>query len=277
MGTTLKDLVEKSARLDEGLATSKEETEKLRSTADQLRQVLASPQQRGKWGERMVEDILNVMGLQEGINYQVQMTMGSGERPDYTFLLPKDKKVNLDVKFPIDQYERYLDAGSEAEADSAKKQFLSDVKNHVKEVSSRGYIDPESGTVDYVMVFIPNESIYGFIHQNDPQLLDFALENHIILCSPITLYAVLSLIHQAVRNFAMEERAGEIMRLLEQFNRQWGKYIEQMDKLGRSLDRAQQDFEALETTRSRQLEKPLSKILEIQEGRPEELAGGEDD
>ncbi|MQY63748.1 MAG: DNA recombination protein RmuC, partial [Calditrichaeota bacterium] len=174
MGVTLKSLVEKSARLDEGLATSKEETEKLRSTADQLRQVLASPQQRGMWGERMVEDILNVMGLEEGINYKAQMTMSSGERPDYTFLLPKGKKVNLDVKFPIDQYERYLTAESDAWAEGAKKQFLSDVKNHVKDVASRGYIDPESGTVDYVMVFIPNESIYGFIHQNDPDLLDFA-------------------------------------------------------------------------------------------------------
>ncbi|GAI47827.1 unnamed protein product, partial [marine sediment metagenome] len=65
MGTTLKNLVEKSTRLDEGLVTSKEETEKLRSTAEKLRQVLASPQQRGKWGERMVEDILRLMGLEE--------------------------------------------------------------------------------------------------------------------------------------------------------------------------------------------------------------------
>lgn len=277
MGTTLRNLVEKSARLDEGLATSKEETEKLRSTAEKLRQVLASPQQRGKWGERMVEDILNVMGLQKGINYQVQLTMSSGERPDYTFFLPKDKKINLDVKFPIDQYERYIEAGSAAEAENARKQFLSDVKNHVKAVSSRGYIDPESGTVDYVMVFIPNESIYGFIHQNDPELLDYALANHIILCSPITLYAVLSLIHQAVRNFAMEERAGEFMLLLEQFSKQWGKYVEQMDKLGRSLESAQRDYQAMVTTRSRQLEKPLAKILELQEGRPEELAGGVDE
>ena len=273
MGATLKDLVEKSARLDEGLSTSKQETEKLRSTAEKLRMVLSAPQQRGKWGERMVEDILNVMGLEEGINYKVRMTTSSGERPDYTFFLPRDKKVNLDVKFPLDQYERHLVAGSDAEKADAKKQFLTDVRNHVKEISQRAYIDPEAGTVDYVMVFIPNESVYGFIHKNDPGLLDYALKKRIILCSPITLYAVLSLIHHAVRNFAMEERAGEIMLLLQEFQKQWGNYVEMMEKLGRSLGTALQDYDKLVTTRTRQLEKPLDKIVDLQEGRQRELLG----
>ena len=86
MGITLKSLVEKSTRLEEGLVTGKEETEKLRSTAEGLRLVLSSSQARGKWGERMVEDILSVLGLVEGINYQVRPQLASGVRPDYSFL-----------------------------------------------------------------------------------------------------------------------------------------------------------------------------------------------
>lgn len=271
MGITLKSLVEKSTRLEEGLATGKEETEKLRSTAEGLRLVLSSSQARGKWGERMVEDILSVLGLVEGINYQVQPQLASGVRPDYSFLLPKEKKINLDVKFPIDQYERYLNAKSDSEAEDAKKHFLSAVKYHIKVVAGRGYVDPAEGTVDFVMIFIPNESIYGFIHKNYPELLDFALENHIVLCSPITLYAVLSLIHEAVRSFSVEQRAGEIMSELAVFQKQWEQYVGKMDKLGRSLDSAKGDYDALVTTRTKALERPLHKIQELQEGQQADL------
>ncbi len=274
IGTALKDLVDKSTKLEEGLASSKEQTEQLRSTTDGLRQVLSSSQARGKWGERMVEDILQILGLEEGLNYQTQVTLKSGSRPDFTFLLPKSKKINLDVKFPIDQYEYYIEAESESDAQQAKRQFLADVKNHIKDVAGRGYVSPADGTVDYAMVFIPNEAIYGFIHQNDADLLDYALEQRIILCSPITLYAVLSLVRQAVRNFAMEEKAGEIFKLLELFQKQWTKYTGQMDKLGRSLESAHRDYQELVTTRSRQLDKPLDKIQELQAGRQQDLLTG---
>ncbi|MCH7852587.1 MAG: DNA recombination protein RmuC, partial [Candidatus Marinimicrobia bacterium] len=182
--------------------------------------------------------------------------------------------INLDVKFPIDQYEYYIEAESDSDAQQAKRKFLADVKNHIKDVAGRGYVSPADGTVDYAMVFIPNEAIYGFIHQNDASLLDYALEQRIILCSPITLYAVLSLVRQAVRNFAMEEKAGEIFKLLESFQKQWSKYIGQMDKLGRSLDSAQRDYQELVTTRTRQLDKPLDKIQELQSGRQQDLLTG---
>ena len=100
-----------------------------------------------------------------------------------------------------------------------------------------------------MLVFIPNESIYAFIHQSDPDILEYALKNHIILCSPITLFAVLQLIHQAVSNFAMEERAGEIMGLVAEFEKQWNKYSEQLEKMGRRIADAQKEYDTLTTTR----------------------------
>ena len=87
MSDTLKGLVEKSTRLEEGLSTSQAATEKLRSTTEGLRQVLSSSQKRGQWGERMVEDILQTVGLVKGINYRVHAQVASGEIPDFTFLL----------------------------------------------------------------------------------------------------------------------------------------------------------------------------------------------
>ena len=130
-------------------------------------------------------------------------------------------------------------------------------------VDQRSYINQAAGTVDYVLVFIPNESIYAFIHQSDPGILEYALRKHIILCSPITLFAVLQLIHQALSNFAMEERAGQIMGLVTEFEKQWGNFSEQMEKMGRRIADAQKEYDTLTTTRTKMLERPIRKIEDI--------------
>ncbi|MCH7851260.1 MAG: DNA recombination protein RmuC [Candidatus Marinimicrobia bacterium] len=116
IGTALKDLVDKSTKLEEGLASSKEQTEQLRSTTDGLRQVLSSSQARGKWGERMVEDILQLLGLEEGLNYQTQVTLKSGSRPDFTFLLPKSKTIKSAAWTPGARSTRQSDVGSNGSA-----------------------------------------------------------------------------------------------------------------------------------------------------------------
>ena len=207
-----------------------------------------------------------MMGLVENVNYVSQKSVQSGEKPDYTFFLPKEKRLNMDVKFPLAHYERFISAETESDQEAEKKAFLRDVKGHVKDVAGRGYIDLEGGTVDYVLVFIPNEAIYAFLHANDAELLDFALNNRIILCSPITLYAVLSLIHQAVESFAMEQAVGKVLALLSGFEKQWLLYVGAMEKMGRRIDDAKKEYEALTSTRTRQLERSLNKIQDLKLG-----------
>ena len=263
MNEKLEFIHQQSTALKSSIDTSRQTTEVLSEHTARLREILSSSQKRGQWGERMVEDILRFVGLMEKVNYTKQATVESGQRPDFTFILPQEKRLNMDVKFPLVHYENYLSADGEEAQAREKTAFLRDVKNHIKSVCGREYINPAEGTLDYVMLFIPNESIYGFINREDTELVDFALENSVLLCSPLTLYAVLSLIHQATRNFIMNERASEVMLLVSQFRRQWIKYVEQMDKLGRRIDGLSDDFKELVTTRTRGLEKPLDKIEHI--------------
>ena len=266
MKKTLKSLHDQSVTLSGNLETSSKETQKLQESTSKLREILSSSQKRGQWGERMVEDILDFIGFMEDKNYVKQTQVESGEKPDYTFFLPKEKKLNMDVKFPLASYERYINSELDEEQESHKKDFLRDVKLHIKAIAGRAYVNPGEGTLDYVLMFIPNESIYGFINQEDTQLIDYALEKKVLLCSPLTLYAMLSLIYQATRNFAMEEKATEVMNLLNAFRLQWDKYVEVMDKMGRSLETTQKDYDTMVGTRKNQLEKPLSKIEEITSG-----------
>ena len=269
MNNDLKNLSDNTVALKSQMEESRRRVGELSDTTTQLRQILSSSQSRGQWGERMVEDILNFIGLFEGINYDKQVQAGK-DRPDFTFFLPDGKKLNMDVKFPLNHYERYLSSEVDSEKQMEKKAFLQDVRNRIKEVSRRTYIDPAGGTVDYVLLFIPNESIYSFLNEQDLSLIDFSLEKKIILCSPITLYAVLSLIRQAISNFSMEKKAGEMQEHVGIFKQQWVEYLSQMKKFQGTLDTLNNHFDKLVSTRKNQLEKPIEKILNLQLEQKEE-------
>ena len=111
-----------------------------------------------------------------------------------------------------------------------------------------------------MIVFIPNEQVYSFINENDSSIMDEALKSKVILSSPVTLYAILAIIRQAIDNFNLEKTASEILILLAEFNKQWANFKDGMDKMGNRLDDAQKEFQRLVTTRTNQLERPLIKI-----------------
>ena len=115
-------------------------------------------------------------------------------------------------------------------------------------------------------MFIPNESIYAFLNQADRDIIDYSLSKKVLLCSPVTLYAVLSLIRQSVSNFSMEQKAGEVQQLMGVFKKQWNEFLLQMDKLGNTIGTVQTHFEKLVSTRKNQLEKPMDKINDLQLG-----------
>lgn len=250
--------------LNQQIQFSIDQTKQLQKTTNELNMALSSSQARGQWGERMAEDVLRMAGFIEGINYLKQKSgMDTSHRPDFTFLLPQNLKVNMDVKFPINNYLGYLNSKSDSEKSTYKLQFLKDVRNRIKEVNNKDYINPADNTVDYVIVFIPNEQIYNFINEMDKKILDDALHQKVILCSPVTLYAILAVIRQAIDNFNLEKTAAQILALLSEFNKQWDKFKESMDRMGKRIEDAQREFQGLISTRTRALEQPLLKIEQI--------------
>jgi len=241
-----------------------EVTAKLKDTTEHLGNALASSKKRGEWGERMAEDIIRLIGMVEGVNYIKQKTLEHATgRPDYTFLLPNSLKINMDVKFPLDNYVRYLDAESEHDKKRFRDELLKNTKTMMKEVTGREYINPAENTVDYVLIFIPNEQVYGFINEMDPKIMDEALKQKVILCSPFTLYAVLAVVRQSIENFNLERTASEILTLLMDFSKQWTAFKDKFKAMGERLDAAKREYDALTTTRSNALERPLRKIDEL--------------
>ncbi len=255
---------QKFGELTSQMKNAAENTRTLHETTSQLKAALANTKVRGQWGERMAEDVLRLAGFIEGVNYQKQKALESSvRRPDYTFFLPQGLRINMDVKFPLNNYLLYLEAQNETEKEKFRSQFLRDVRARIKEVTTRDYIDPGAHTVDYVLVFIPNEQVYGFINEYDRTVLDEALRNRVVLCSPLTLYAVLAVMRQAVDNFNLEQSATKILSIMGTFKEQWSRFVESMDKVGKRIDDAKAEFNNLTTTRRNQLERPLKQIDEL--------------
>lgn len=271
MKTLEKDRENKFGAIDAQIKTSIEENRRLRETTNKLQSVLVNNKIRGDWGERMAEDVLRLAGFVEGVNYLKQKKMeAGGKKPDFTFLLPQNLIVNMDVKFPLNNYLKYYAAENDIEKNGYKDQFLKDVKNRIKEVLERNYINPEDNTVDYVIVFIPNEQVYSFINQEDPTIVDEALKNKVIFCSPLTLYAILAVIRQAMDNFKLEKTASEILSLLGAFNKNWEQYVESMEVMGDKIEAAQKEYQRLINKKRKDLESPLAKIenLRVSKGIP---------
>jgi DNA recombination protein RmuC len=246
------------------LAQQREGIAELTQTTQGLREALSSSKARGQWGERMAEDVLQLAGFVEGIQYRKQVSVEGGRGiPDFTFMLPRGAVLYMDVKFPLDNYMRYLDAESELEQRRHRDDFLRDVRSKVKELAARAYTASDAETVDCVLLFIPNEQLYGFIQEHDGAVLEDALGHKIVMCSPLTLFAVLAVVRQAVDSFRLERTTSEILEVLGSFSKQWEAFGAQMDTLGKRLESTSSAFDQLTGPRRRQLERQLDRIEDL--------------
>ncbi|MEP6622830.1 MAG: DNA recombination protein RmuC [Acidimicrobiia bacterium] len=257
----------RGAKIDQlsgALAQQRAGIAELAQTAQGLREALASSKTRGQWGERMAEDVLRLAGFVEGVQYHKQKSVEHGNGiPDFTFLLPQDAILYMDVKFPLDNYLRFVNAESELEQARFRDDFLKDVRAKVKELAGRNYTDGSHASVDCVLLFIPNEQLFAFVQEHAHALLDEALQQRIVMCSPMTLFAVLAVVRQSVENFRMERTASEILEVLGDFTKQWGAFTDKMDALGRGLNTVTKAFDDLSSTRNRALTRQMDRIDDL--------------
>jgi DNA recombination protein RmuC len=256
--------------VDRSLRTHAEVTQALHRAASGLREALANSNARGQWGERMADDVLRLAGMLPNVNYvKGTAVVGDGRAiPDFTFLLPDQHVMFMDVKFPVASYLQYLQASTDAERALHRDAFLRAVRGHMNELARRDYAAVDDRpSVHNVLMFVPNETIVGFIHEHAPALVEEAMRDRVVLCSPLTLFAFLGVIRQAFDNFRLEQTSGEVLATLGRFGVQWRKYNEQIDRVKRQFDTVAGSFDELAGPRRRQLEKPLRELEALRQER----------
>jgi DNA recombination protein RmuC len=254
--------------------------EALARRTDNLSEILSSSQKRGQWGERVVEDMLRAVGFIEGVNYSKQDVNVAGGRPDYKFLMPPDRVLFMDVKFPLDRYADHFNADNDALRQQAKTEFVKAVRGHVDALARRDYtLNTKEEALDYVLMFLPNESISGFVHEADPGMIDYALNKKVVLCSPLALYSFLSVIRQATDSFHTEQTAASIMQQIAKFNKEWQNYVKAVDEVKAVFHKLTDKVDSISTagTRFNRLNVPIKAIEKMRTTRGiAELPAGDD-
>lgn len=246
------------ATLKQELAAHQEVTQKLATTTDGLKKILSNNQSRGQFGEQVADDLLRLSGFTPNIDYIKQAAQEDG-RPDFAINLPDGLVINVDVKFPYQN----LQAMVETDDAGAKKQyhqlFRQDIKQKIKQLVTRDYINPGK-TVDFVVMFIPNEMIFSYIYENLGDVWEEATAQKIVMAGPFSFTAILRLVRQAHKALKMQQNTQVIIDSIRIFEKEWDKYSEEFRKFGENIDRVGRCYDSLNTTRSQKLMRAVEKV-----------------
>ncbi|MFY9457569.1 MAG: DNA recombination protein RmuC [Candidatus Spechtbacterales bacterium] len=268
-----KERIKTYSELKHGITSQAELTERLRTSTDKLNNILSNSRLRGQFGERVAEDILKAGGLIEGTHYvknKAQETVST--RPDFSFLLPDSHRINMDVKFPLDNFSRMIEVEGE-EDQNFKKAFLRDIKEKIKEVTTREYINPNENTLDFVILFIPNERIASYIHENFPEIFDMAVSSKVILTSPYNLISFVSMVQRAFQNFYQKEHIRDILLLIGEFSGRYDLFKKRFQEIGKSIDKSKNAYEDIAEKSFKMLDSTIGKIDKHQKGLPADKVG----
>jgi DNA recombination protein RmuC len=270
---TEKSRVKEFGSLLESLTQHKELTKELQISTQTLAKVLDSNQDRGKWGERIIEDLLIDNGLHEGVHYQKQRKLGnSGKIPDITLLMPNSSRVvAVDVKFPYSEMQKMSLAESKQARAMHLRQFEQDLKTKVTEVAK--YIDAGQDTLDYAIMFVPNESVFAFINQKLPHIVDLALSKRVLMVSPFTFLIVARTVMESYRNFMIGDKLKDVVKHVDDFVAEWDKFKDEFTKYGSKIETLQRGYENLTGARVRVMDKKVSQVQKFSSGDLLEVEG----
>jgi DNA recombination protein RmuC len=232
-------------RLGEVQESTKKVTE-LAQSISSLEEIMKAPKLRGGMGELFLSDLLSQ--ILPAPYFELQYRFKSRETVDAIIKL-KDLIIPIDSKFPLENFKKVVEAGSESEKLAAKRNFIRDVKKHIDAIRNK-YILPEEGTSNFALMYIPAENVYYEIIIKDDNIDDdksvfkYALDNKIYPVSPNSFYGYLQTILFGLKGMQIEEHAHDILRKMSQLQGDYSKITEDFEKMRTHLKNLSVSFES---------------------------------
>ena len=213
-----------------------------------LVKALRQPQTRGQWGEVQLKRCVEIAGMTEHVDFELQQTLNDGEgilRPDAVVMLPAGRRVVIDSKVPLDAYLEVLEAEDDAGRKGELIRHARQVRDHITKLASKRYQDQfDSGeTPDFVVCFMPSEAALHAAFEAEPSLYDYALEQKILIATPTTLVGLLRTVELGWRQEQIAEQAQEIASASRELHSRMGAFLEHFAKAGRQLNSATKSFD----------------------------------
>ena len=233
-GQTATEIAEKLGKVEGA-------TKQMLSRADdlaKLEQALRPPKARGGFGELLLGNLL--ADVLPSAAYELQYGFRTGERVDAVIRV--DRLVPVDAKFPLDNFHRVLEAGSEDERALAQKAFARDVRTHIDAIAGK-YIRPGEGTYDFAFMYVPAEAVYyELVCGGTGALYAHALERRVFPVSPNTFHAYLQMIVLGLKGLQIERHAEEVMAYCGQLATDFAKFRTDFELVGKHLGNAHTKF-----------------------------------
>jgi DNA recombination protein RmuC len=228
------ELAQMVRTLGDGVGTLRQETGNLVSA-------LKRPATRGSWGEIQLRNAVEMAGMLAHCDFLEQRTIG-GEggalRPDMLVRLPGGKLIVVDAKVPLDAYLAALESEDELAREAHVARHAKQTRSHIAKLAAKGYHGQLDSTPEFVVMFVPSDGIYQAALEADPALIEFGVQQQILIATPTTLIGLLWAAHYGWREERIAESARDIAESARELHRRLGRFVEPLGKVGRQLDSA---------------------------------------
>jgi DNA recombination protein RmuC len=221
--------------------------ESLRSETGRLSEALRAPNVRGRWAEIQLQRVVELAGLSEHCDFDLQRTQRGADgavRPDLIVRLPDGRALVVDAKAPMDAWLAAFQGPAEQRA-ARLDEHARRLGQHVRELAARGYANKVEGALDLVVLFLPHEAFLGAALERQPELVERAFEQSVAVTTPAGLIALLKTVAHGWRHYAVERNAREVQRLGAELHGRIGRVAELLGQLGGQLDRAVDSYNRL--------------------------------
>jgi len=239
-----KERTEQFSSISEQLRASIETDENLRKQTQQLSQALSSNSLRGVWGETQLRKLVELAGLIKHADFSEQATIktdtGTG-RADMVINLPGGKSLAIDSKVPFNSYQEASSISELASGEEASrrerliKEHVAAVRKHIDDLGNKAYWSGLSSSPDFVICFVPSESLLSAALDADPSLMEYAFKKNVALSSPVSLFSVLKTINYIWRQNADESQVKSMIKLGKELYERVGKLAALASDLGNKL------------------------------------------
>jgi DNA recombination protein RmuC len=248
-----RERTEQYSTIQEQLRAAIESDETLRKQTQALAQALSSNNLRGVWGEAQLRKLVELAGLIKHADFDEQATIstdGGSGRADMVINLPGGKSLAIDSKVPFNSYQEASTISELATGEElARRQRLLDehvkaMRSHVDALGSKAYWTGLETSPDFVIAFVPSESLLSAALDADASLLEYAFKKNVALASPVSLFSVLKTINYIWRQNADENQVRSMIRIGHELYERVGRLAQLADKLGRSISGSVRDYNA---------------------------------
>ncbi|MGD1088100.1 MAG: DNA recombination protein RmuC [Verrucomicrobiota bacterium] len=219
-----------------------QQSQSLASETLQFRRVLSSNQARGKWGEETLRRVVEAAGMSAHCDFTEQTQAGEN-RPDLVVRLPGERFIIVDAKVPDFDFLNALESADEASRTEALAAHAAKLKATIKSLAERDYPSQFPNALDYVVLFVPAESLFSAALEGDHDLIVWAAEKRILLATPASLIALLRSVSVSWQQHAQTENAQKIADAAREFYSRVVKFTEHFEKIRSGLERANSAFD----------------------------------